>query len=698
MDTLIFKNGALAGALGCLLTCVPWCAYADTDADTGLDELIVTATRSERPITDVPAGVSLVSATTVEDTPAQSLDDVLRHVPGMNLPIQTGEQAHPTADNVSMRGLGGIHALVLVDGVPLNDPFFGYIQWGRVPLDSIDHIEVVRGGGSPLWGNFAMGGVVNIITRSPDTDTAVADAGAGSFGSYRSSLYGSFGVAGDHRLAANVAVDGTQGFQAVPDYAKRPFDTATSFAARNVELRDTWNAPGGVIVNLRFDHHENEQQLGTQLNTNHQHTSTFTADAVKKFDGDATLNATLFHSESRFVTNNPTVTDPTLPLDAQTEHTDNVHTTPYHDTGASLVWSENFAAWLHNVTAGADFHDIKGSDSAAIFDQTGVNQIRTDVGRGEQLFAGAFLQTSIVPAERIEILASGRLQYFEVLNGYDGNPGGIGNEPNQSVTKFDPRISVRYGVGGGFALRGAWYEAFRAPTLDNLYRGFASDGGIYYPNAQLKPETLQGGEVGLDYARPGVRAQLTLYRTDISNLIVTENLAYDQLPAGFFYGGRLVNAASARAEGVEAELDWDLGAGFGTTLAYTGAHSIYTANPTDPLSVGQQLTDVPRSTFSAAGTYRDDRGWRVSTDARYITATSWASADHTNPGFPYQAAADPHFVLDLSGSYPIRENAHVYLQIQNVLNRHYIVNPGPYNPPEYGTPFEAFAGVRISFQ
>jgi outer membrane cobalamin receptor len=213
---------------------------------------------------------------------------VLRHVPGMNLPIQTGEQAHPTADNVSMRGLGGIHALVLVDGVPLNDPFFGYIQWGRVPLDSIDHIEVVRGGGSPLWGNFAMGGVVNIITRSPDTDTAVADAGAGSFGSYRSSLFGSFGVAGDHRLAANVAVDGTQGFQAVPDYAKRPFDTATSFAARNVELRDTWNAPGGVIANLRFDHHENEQQLGTQLNTNHQHTSTFTADAVKKFDGDAT--------------------------------------------------------------------------------------------------------------------------------------------------------------------------------------------------------------------------------------------------------------------------------------------------------------------------------------------------------------------------------------------------------------------------
>jgi outer membrane cobalamin receptor len=124
----------------------------------------------------------VIDSTTVQDTPAQSLDDVLRHVPGVNLPIQTGIEAHPTADNVSMRGLGGIHALVLVDGVPLNDPFFGYFQWGHIPLESIDRVEVVRGGGSPLWGNFAMGGVINVVTRAPEEDTATANAGGGGFG------------------------------------------------------------------------------------------------------------------------------------------------------------------------------------------------------------------------------------------------------------------------------------------------------------------------------------------------------------------------------------------------------------------------------------------------------------------------------------------------------------------------------------
>jgi outer membrane cobalamin receptor len=693
------KSNLMTSAVALVLAGATFYAHADTS----FDEVIVTATRSARALTEVPASVSLVTATDVEDTPAQSLDDVLRHVPGINLPIQTGTQAHPTADNVSMRGLGGIRALVMVDGVPLNDPFFGYIQWGRIPLESIDHVEIVRGGGSPLWGNFAMGGVINVITRSPKDDVAIADAGGGSFGTYRSSLYGSYGLSATNRMSVTAAFNGTDGFEAVPLYARRSFDTATSFAARNLELRDTWMVMDDLVVDLRFNYHKNVQQLGTPLNTNRQDTKSYVVNITKSFDDAGSLTGTVFHSQgtvfhsqSTFVTDNPTVTDSTLPLASQTEHIDNVHTTPFHNTGGSLVWSQNFAGLLHNLTAGIDLSDVKGSDSAAIFDQTGINQIRTDVGRGEQLFAGAFLQASLIPVDRLEILASGRIQYFEVLNGYDGNPGGLGNEPNQSVTKFDPRVSVRYALNDGVAVRSAYYQAFRAPTLDNLYRGFASNGGVYYPNSKLKPETLQGGEVGIDYVTNRLRTQVTFYRTDISNLITTASLAYSQLPPGFFYGGRLVNAASAQAQGVEAEIHWKIGGGFSTELSYTWAESVYKSNPTDPLSVGQQLQDVPRNTASAALTYQNKRGWRLSTDARRVSATSWTSADHTDPGFPYQAAADPHFVMDLAATYPIRDRVQVYLQIQNVLDRHYIVNPGPYNPPQYGTPFEAFAGVRIT--
>ncbi len=681
----------LVGATACV--CAMQCAMADE-----LEEVIVTATRGARALADLPESASVVSATEVQDTPAQSLDDVLRHVPGVNLPIQSGIEAHPTADNVSMRGLGGIHALVLLDGVPLNDPFFGYVQWGRIPMESVDHIEVVRGGGSPLWGNFAMGGVINIITRDPDEDTAIADAAGGGFGSYRSNLYGSYGVGAGNRVSVDAAFNGTDGFQAVPDYARRGFDTPTSFNARNFDIRDRWQATDDFSIGLRFDYHKNNQQLGTPLDTNNQNTSNYVLDARQSFSADASLSATAFYSESTFVTNNPTVNDSTLPPSEQTEHIDNIHTTPFHNVGGSLVWAQDFHRLLGAFTAGVDANDVKGTDSAAIFDATGTTQIRTDVGRGEQLFLGAFLQQSILPLPHMEILASGRLQYFEVLDGYNGNPGGPGPEPNQSVTKFDPRVSVRYGLTHWLALRGAWYEAFRAPTLDNLYRGFASNGGIYYPNSDLKPETLSGGEVGLDFTGHGFRSQVTYYHTHVNNLITTASLSDSQLPPGFFYGGILVNAASALAEGVEAEVDWRIGGGFSTTLAYTWAESVYKSNPDDPLSVGQQLVDVPRNTVSGAVTYEHPSGWRLSSDARWISATAWANADHTNPGFPYQASADPHFVVDLAATYPVRQGVEVYLRIQNLFDRHYIVNPGPYNPPEYGTPFLALFGVRLTLR
>jgi outer membrane receptor protein involved in Fe transport len=483
---------------------------------------------------------------------------------------------------------------------------------------------------------------------------------------------------------------------AVPDYARRPFDRPTSFIARNLQIRDDFRLPEDLVIGLRFAYHNNDQRLGTVLSTNRQETFSYIGDVKKSFDWGASLTGTVFHSDSTFVTDNPTVTDSTLALSSQSEHIDNIHTTPFHNTGGSLVWSQDWKGLLRNITLGTDVNDVRGSDRAAIFDQTGTQQIRTDVGRGEELFVGAFVQASVTPLERLEILASGRLQYFEVLDSYDGNPGGAGNEPNQSTTRFNPRVSVRYSVRNEVALRGAYYEAFRAPTLDNLYRGFASDGGIYYPNAQLKPETLQGGEVGIDYVISGLRSQFTLYRTEINNLITTATLAPNQLPPGFFYGGRLINAASAQAQGFEAEVDWKVGAGFSTTLGYTFADSVYKSNPTDPLSVGQQLQDVPRNTASAALTYESQHRWRASTDARWVSRTAWANAEHTDPGFPYQASADAHFVVDLAGSYRVTDNAQLYMQIQNLLDRRYIVNPGPYNPPELGTPFEVFAGVRLS--
>ena len=135
-----------------------------------VEQIVVTATRSAQRLKDVPESTTVVSMARLHETPSQTLDEVLRDVPSVQLPEASVEQVHPTSDLVSMRGLSGNRALVLLDGVPINDPFFGFIEWALVPLDSVERVEVIRGGDSTLWGDHAMGGVINVISRQPTKD------------------------------------------------------------------------------------------------------------------------------------------------------------------------------------------------------------------------------------------------------------------------------------------------------------------------------------------------------------------------------------------------------------------------------------------------------------------------------------------------------------------------------------------------
>jgi outer membrane cobalamin receptor len=113
------------------------------------------------------------------------VDDLLRQVPSFSLFRRSSSLVtHPTAQGVSLRGVGpsgASRALVLVDGVPVNDPFGGWVPWSRIPMLGIDQIEVVRGGGSTVWGNGALGGVIQILTRRPRVRAFELEATHGSY-------------------------------------------------------------------------------------------------------------------------------------------------------------------------------------------------------------------------------------------------------------------------------------------------------------------------------------------------------------------------------------------------------------------------------------------------------------------------------------------------------------------------------------
>ena len=127
------------------------------------DSVTVTPTRTEQRLGDIAASTHVIDQEEIRHSPAVMADDVLRTIPTFSLFRRTSSlSAHPSAQGVSLRSIGpsGVsRSLVLIDGVPFNEPFSGWVYWSRIPLESVDRIEMIDGSSSSIWGNYALGGV-----------------------------------------------------------------------------------------------------------------------------------------------------------------------------------------------------------------------------------------------------------------------------------------------------------------------------------------------------------------------------------------------------------------------------------------------------------------------------------------------------------------------------------------------------------
>src|SRR4029450_1101046 len=141
--------------------------------------VVAPVTRPEQRPGEAAADVTVPTREDISLSPSQTLDDLLRQVPGFSLFRRSSSLVTPpTNQGLSLRGIGPSgtsRALVLVDGIPVNDAFGGWVYWDRIPLQGIEQIEVVRGGGSSAWGNYALGGVVHVLTRRPAERAAYFD-------------------------------------------------------------------------------------------------------------------------------------------------------------------------------------------------------------------------------------------------------------------------------------------------------------------------------------------------------------------------------------------------------------------------------------------------------------------------------------------------------------------------------------------
>src|ERR1700722_18961714 len=178
-----------------------------------------TAEESDDRVPPVPSSEFSIPLEEIKNSGSLTLDDILRQAPGFSLFRRSGSlSANPTSQGVSMRGIGPSgtsRAAVLLDGIPINDPFGGWVYWTQVPSETIENIQVLNGAASDTFGTGAMGGVVNITSRHEQNAYATLETSYGSENAEDLSVAGGFSV-GPWSLAAGGQALRTEGYIVVP--------------------------------------------------------------------------------------------------------------------------------------------------------------------------------------------------------------------------------------------------------------------------------------------------------------------------------------------------------------------------------------------------------------------------------------------------------------------------------------------------
>jgi len=683
-------------------------AQATTPADTtmrSLTAVVVSATRASTTLERVPLHATVVSRAEILKSPAQTIDQLLRDIPGMNLPGAPYYTTDPTGQQTKMRGVTNSKVLMLVDGIPVHDPFYSTTQWFKIPLSSIERVEVLRGGSSSLWGNLAVAGVVNIVTRKPIDETAQADISYQSMNTTVASLSKNLAFANGISMRLSGDALRTDGYQTTPDAFLNtvPGKTASSATNQNAQVSLYYTPAGSFTGFLRAGYHRsNEDVGGYQYGANLQKGPDAAAGFTKFLGENARADVRAWGQYVSFdksngagcylasATNcNTTATNSPL-VQYANSHDDN----PYRELGASGVLSSVGAVGpLASAQAGVDFRSVGGEDRATTYNRPTTSSVssatinRANFGRGTQRFGGLFAQAKVSPVDRFEATVSLRYDYWtntggiaqmtKYTNGAAGATSG-GSIADSHETSFDPSVSARLDVAKGLSLRGAAYKSFRAPGLNNLYRSFSSTTSITIANALLEPERLKGGEVGADWRTKSLNVGATWFQYNTSGLIASYKIPNAQAaPAAVvaICGATLANCPAtvnfntngqdAISRGLELSGAWRVAPRLSIDGGYTYTDSHYSSATTgDPIDA--QLGAVPKHLETLGTTWRLTSKWNAFVGARHNDAM-FLDVNHTI----YQ----PAFTLvNASTSYRATERVEVYGSVNNATDVKYADN------------------------
>ena len=650
------------------------------------EQMTVTASRTEARVSDTAASVAVLSSEDLRTTAALTVDDVLRQVPGFSLLRRSGSRtANPTAQGVSFRGVGpsgASRAVVLADGVPINDPFGGYVYWGRVPREALSRVEVVQGGASNLYGTDALGGVVNLITR--DTrDTALSFET--SYGNEQTPNFSLFTSGSLFKWAAKFSAElfHTDGYVLVDEDERGLIDTKAGSEHRTVDLSiERLFADNGRIF-LRGSLFDESRENGTPLQTN----NTYIRQVILGTDLQS-ARAGSFSARAFALSQTYNQDFSAIAADRNSESLTRSQRVPAQRVGVVTQWSRS-AGLRQTLVAGVDAREVRGASDELGF-TAGV--LTLGLGSGGRERAIGFFGQDIIRLTPQWVLTLGvrgdRWRNYDALSTSrslvvsNATPT-VTTFSEKTETAFSPRASLLHKLTENVSLMVSGYRAFRAPTLNELYRSFRVGSVLTLANENLRAERLTGGEAGASFAafERKLNVRGTFFWSEIIRPVA--NVTLSVTPA--LITRQRQNLGRTRSRGFEVEAEARLTTTVNISAGYQFLDATVLSFPVNTSLEGLRIPQVPRHLFTFQTRYSDPRYLTLSFQGR---AGSSQFDDDQN-----LLRLDPYFTLDAYASRSLGRGIEVFGAFENLTGQRYDIGRTPVRT--VGPPFLARAGIRF---
>ncbi len=626
-----------------------------------LNEIVITGTKTARNLNEIPASITVISSEKIASTPLHQLDDLLRFTPGITVNRNTGMfTQRPT---ITIRGLSGDEqgrTLVLLNGVPINTSDEGGVNWNRINPFDVERIEIMKGPGSSLYGNNAMGGVINIITKKPvKNQEGYAGVSYGSFNTLRQDL--AVRIRNDKGYYGSVAqyYVKSDGYNNVPEADRTAYDIKRSLEEVGLSSKLGFDNSHWFNWELQYDIFKDKRGEGYQI---------FTPDGCYRNFNTTLLRGTLQggNNKLKYILNTYYQLEQYYDLNEQFKGPNYVRydvNSFREDMGALLTVTQHLFK-QNTLTYGAEFK--KGSIAGGDYYQTAPYDTIHNAGSIQTV--AAFMQDEYALVKnKLYLLAGIRYDRVSFMDGKYSSTNPWNTIPvlnDHTWSAFSPRAGLRFNANKAISSFVSYSHGFRASILDDLTRTGWMWVGPKYANPTLGPEYIDNYELGL-----------TIHPSKKINL---STAAYYSLGKDFLYYvatgdslfGRSVyrreNVSFVRTRGVETDMEYHITKTVSFFASYTYCDATIEAFNERPELENKLLKYVPKHTASASIFWRNK--WLSFTFIGLYKGTQFA--DDIN-----QVQLDSYLTFDLQLAKEINNKYIVSLAVQDLFdNKHMETN------------------------